>query len=129
MLTTTTEAPQETFTSPAIDRPVTTEPGPGQVGGHGVATPREPAINAMFRRMFELRASDLHLSATTAPMVRKDGEMRLLHEAAGPLTSDMIQRLLTEIMPAINRAEFEARHDTDFAYVIAGLARFRANMF
>ena len=32
-------------------------------------------------------------------------------------------------MPAINRAEFEARHDTDFAYEIAGLARFRANVF
>ena len=61
--------------------------------------------------------------------MRKDGEMRPLHEAAGPLTSEMIMRMLTEIMPAINRAEFEAKHDTDFAYEIAGLARFRANMF
>ena len=32
-------------------------------------------------------------------------------------------------MPAVNQAEFEARHDTDFAYEIAGLARFRANVF
>ena len=90
---------------------------------------REPAINAMFRRMFEMKASDLHLSATMAPMVRKDGEMRRLHDAAGPLSSDMICSCSTEIMPAINRAEFEARHDTDFAYEIAGLARFRANVF
>jgi twitching motility protein PilT len=90
---------------------------------------REPAINGMFRRMFEMKASDLHLSATMPPMVRKDGEMRRLHDAAGPLSSDIIMQLLTEIMPSINRAEFEARHDTDFAYEIAGLARFRANVF
>ena len=90
---------------------------------------REPAINAMFRRMYEMKSSDLHLSATMAPMVRKDGEMRRLHDAAGPLSSEIIVQLLAEIMPAINRAEYEARHDTDFAYEISGLARFRANVF
>jgi twitching motility protein PilT len=83
----------------------------------------------MFRRMVEMKASDLHLSASVAPLVRKDGEMRKLHEAAGPLSSDMIKQLMAEIMPPVNRAEFEARHDTDFAYEIGGLARFRANVF
>ena len=32
-------------------------------------------------------------------------------------------------MPEKNRHEFERRHDTDFAYEIPGLARFRANIF
>jgi twitching motility protein PilT len=32
-------------------------------------------------------------------------------------------------MPAKNKEEFEERHDTDFAYEIKGLARFRANVF
>jgi twitching motility protein PilT len=76
-----------------------------------------------------MKASDLHLSATMAPMVRKDGEMRRLHDAAGALSSEIIVQLLAEIMPPINRAEYEARHDTDFAYEISGLARFRANVF
>ena len=131
MLTMSTETPQDTFTAAGVVSPVAAKPAPAEHLGGSVApvAVREPVINAMFRRMFELKASDLHLSATTAPLVRKDGEMRLLHEAAGPLTSEMILRMLTEIMPAINRAEFEARHDTDFAYEIAGLARFRANMF
>jgi twitching motility protein PilT len=108
-----------------VDRPASppVAPNPSPVAM------REPAINAMFRRMYELKASDLHLSATTAPMVRKDGEMRRLHDAAGPLSSEIIMQLLAEIMPSINRAEYEARHDTDFAYEIAGLARFRANVF
>jgi twitching motility protein PilT len=131
MLTMSTETPQDTFTTAGVESPVAAKSAPVEPLGGTVApvAAREPVINAMFRRMFELKASDLHLSATTAPLVRKDGEMRPLHEAAGPLTSEMILRMLTEIMPAINRAEFEARHDTDFAYEIAGLARFRANMF
>jgi twitching motility protein PilT len=32
-------------------------------------------------------------------------------------------------MPEKNQEEFERRHDTDFAYEIKGLARFRANIF
>ena len=32
-------------------------------------------------------------------------------------------------MPEKNRKEFTERHDTDFAYEIAGLARFRSNVF
>ena len=131
MLTTTTENPRDTFASAPLQAPVAAAHVPAEriASSVGPAAPREPAINAMFRRMFDLKASDLHLSATTAPLVRKDGEMRRLHEAAGPLTSAMILQLLNEIMPSINRAEFEARHDTDFAYEIAGLARFRANVF
>src|SRR5262245_20648397 len=131
MLTTATENPLDKFTSATLDAPdVAPRPAPDDAaGGAAPVLRREPAINAMFRRMCELKASDLHMSASVAPLVRKDGEMRRLHDAAGPLTSEMVLTLLKEIMPAVNQAEFEARHDTDFAYEIAGLARFRANVF
>jgi twitching motility protein PilT len=111
-----------TLEQPSVARPVVRET---PTGGPRVA----PAIDAMFRRMCELGASDLHLSSTMPPMVRKDGEMRLLHEGAPPLSADLLARLLWEIAPPQNRAEFEQRHDTDFAYEIGGLARFRANLF
>jgi twitching motility protein PilT len=132
MLTPVADTSQDTPTLPRAEAPAapaeaSTAVEPAVGAAHVPA--REPAINAMFRRMFELKASDLHLSSTVAPLVRKDGEMRKLHDAAGPLTSDMIMRLLSEIMASVNKAEFEARHDTDFAYEIAGLARFRANVF
>jgi twitching motility protein PilT len=42
---------------------------------------------------------------------------------------DDVMALLHPIMPVANREEFESRHDTDVAYEIKGLARFRANMF
>ncbi len=92
-------------------------------------TATAPVINAMFRRMCELGASDLHLSSAMPPLVRKDGEMRLLHEDATALSAEALSRVLLEITPAASREEFQARHDTDFAYEIAGLARFRANIF
>ena len=130
MLTTATDTAQDRFTA-TLDVPdLVARPTPEDAaGGAAPILRREPAINSMFRRMCELKASDLHVSASVTPLVRKDGEMCRLHDAAGPLSSDMILTLLKEIMPAVNQAEFEARHDTDFAYEIAGLARFRANVF
>src|SRR5262249_4796343 len=93
------------------------------------APPRRPAIDDLFHQMCEVGASDLHLSAAVHPLVRKDGEMRLLSEAADPIPGEALMRLLWEIMPPTNRTEFEARHDTDFAYEVAGLGRFRSNVF
>jgi twitching motility protein PilT len=69
------------------------------------------------------------LSVGTPPLVRKDGGIQPLDAAAPALDPDTIIRLLDPIMPEKNKQEFSERHDTDFAYEIAGLARFRANVF
>ena len=88
-----------------------------------------PRIDTMFRAMVEIGASDLHLSVGATPMVRKDGRMQPLDAAMAPLTAPMVTELLAPIVPDKNRQEFAERHDTDFAYEIAGLARFRSNIF
>jgi twitching motility protein PilT len=97
-------------------------PQPSIVGG-------APAIDRLFRLMVDQKASDLHLSASMPPLVRKDGRIQPLEEGAPPLTHDDIVALMEPITPETNRAEFAQRNDTDFAYEIKGLARFRANMF
>ena len=79
--------------------------------------------------MVESKASDLHLSSDMPPLVRKDGHMEPLDPGMGALTPEDVMALLEPIIPENNRAEFDRRHDTDFAYEIKGLARFRANMF
>ncbi len=89
----------------------------------------EAAIDRLFRLMCERGASDLHLCVGMPPLVRKDGSIRSLEDDAAALDADSIVTLLEPIMPAKNREEFARRHDTDFAYEIAGLARFRANVF
>jgi len=86
-------------------------------------------IDALFHLMCEAGASDLHVSVGMPPFVRKDGVMQALDKAAPPLDADSVVRLLDPITPEKNRHEFAERHDTDFAYEIPGLARFRANLY
>jgi twitching motility protein PilT len=64
-----------------------------------------------------------------SPLVRKDGQMQPLEASSVALSPADVEALLDPIMPEPNRAEFTRRHDTDFAYEIRGLARFRANVF
>ncbi len=86
-------------------------------------------IDKLFRQMAEIGASDLHLSTSMPPLVRKDGRMKPLESDETTLSAEAMKELLTSIMPAKNQEEFATRNDTDFAYQIEGLARFRANIF
>src|SRR3984885_2264495 len=86
-------------------------------------------IDRLFHAMNAAGASDLHLCVDSVPLIRKDGKMQPLDPAAQPLSSAELMVLLTPIMPEKNRKEFGERHDTDFAYEISGLARFRSNVF
>ncbi len=86
-------------------------------------------IDDLFRAMYAMGASDLHISSSMPPMIRKDGVMKPLDDSYSPLDAEATNQLLTPIIPQKNREEFGRRHDTDFAYEILGLARFRANIF
>jgi twitching motility protein PilT len=87
------------------------------------------AIDQLFHAMCTKAASDLHLCVGSPPLVRKDGRMEALDSSVSALTISDIEALLEPIMPERNRKEFAERHDTDFAYEIPDLARFRANAF
>ena len=97
------------------------------------AVPADPEMTARmeayFRSMAEAGASDLHLSVSMPPMIRKDGKIKPLQDGDLPLTPDSMEKLLTSIMPAGNQEEFARRNDTDFAYEVAGVARYRCNIF
>jgi twitching motility protein PilT len=85
-------------------------------------------IEELFRVMVEMKASDLHISVGSPPMVRHDGDVKALPGRAVMAPADT-ERMLWPIAPDRNRDEFKRRHDTDFAYEIPGLARFRCNFF
>jgi twitching motility protein PilT len=86
-------------------------------------------MEALFTKMAEAGASDLHLSVSMPPMIRKDGRIQKLECGEAVLTPEVMRELLTSIMPEKNREEFARRNDSDFAYEILGLARFRCNVF
>jgi twitching motility protein PilT len=94
-----------------------------------IGTKESPAIDKLFRAMCEAGASDLHLAADVVPMIRKDGRMQPLDPALQALRPADVIQLLHPIVPGKNREEFEIRHDSDFAYEIEGVARFRANIY
>ncbi len=83
----------------------------------------------LFYAMAEAGASDLHLSVGMPPMIRKDGRMQKLECPESTLSAELMKDLLHSIMPDRNKEEFATRRDTDFAYEIPDLARFRSNIF
>ena len=87
-------------------------------------------IDRFLRFMVEQGASDFHASTGAAPTFRIKGSMvSAAGAAASPFTADDVSQLVTEIMPERSRGEFERTGDTDFAYEIEGLGRFRVNVF
>ncbi len=89
----------------------------------------ERPLDRLLRRLVEVGGSDLHLASTRAPMIRLHGEMQLFPDATVPLSSEHILLMCEEVAPAQNRREFREENDTDFAYEIPRVARFRVNVF
>jgi twitching motility protein PilT len=90
---------------------------------------RRPAhIDELFRWLYDNEASDLHLSSKETPMARLHGRMLKLEEfeVSDP---DWLKKFLFAIAPKRNQEEWDRDHDTDFAYEIPGVARFRCNYF
>jgi twitching motility protein PilT len=72
-------------------------------------------------------ASDVHLHANRRPLVRIDGRL----EPAGSevLSEDDVDRMTRAMMPAPRAVEFATTNETDFAYEVPGIGRFRVNVY
>ena len=99
------------------------------------AQPKAPAgskvirhMDDLFHYMKEVEASDLHLSSGEQPILRVHGNIVRIEDYAVH-DHEMLKKALYEILPERNREEFEADGDTDFAYEIPDVARFRCNFF
>lgn len=85
-------------------------------------------IDALFNRMVEVGASDLHMTSGVKPQFRLHGDIVPIAECA-EIQPDQMTQILREISPEENWADYEECHDTDFAYYLPGVARFRVNLF
>ncbi len=72
-------------------------------------------------------ASDVHVSAGVAPLLRIRGKMTPVEVPA--LSSDEARGVLFDILSDTQKKVFEERRDLDFAFEIPGVSRFRANLF
>ena len=85
--------------------------------------PIDPILTDMVKR----RASDLHLTGGEPYCFRIDGD--IIRMGDGPIDPKLMEQYLAPIMPDRNRKEFLKQNDTDFAYEIVGVGRFRVNVF
>jgi twitching motility protein PilT len=84
-------------------------------------------IDAFFKLMNDQGASDLHLVAGQAPVLRITGDLERVKYKV--LDDDTLRAMLYEIAPEDKVKVFEETGDVDFGYEIPGLARYRANFF
>jgi twitching motility protein PilT len=89
-----------------------------------------PAMNIdeLLRAACDLKASDLHLKAGSTPHVRIDGELRALADCPR-VSAEETMRLAAAMMTERQQLKFEEANQLDLAYGVAGLGRFRANVF
>ena len=83
-------------------------------------------LDSLLKMMVEKGASDLHLRVTEPPILRHHGEMAR-QDGHAVLSDDQLFRMIRSIMPERNRREYAETNDTDYAYELPGVARFRAN--
>lgn len=86
-----------------------------------------PQIDAFFKMVHDLGASDLHLSSGFQPLVRLHGEMQRIKYKI--LEHAELKNMLYEIAPQHKIQTFEETGDVDFSYEIPNVARYRANFF
>lgn len=83
-------------------------------------------IQGILKSMVAQAASDLHVKAAAHPVLRIDGILVVQEELAVP-TPGEIAELLRNITTPAQQQQFERAWELDFAYSIAGVARFRVN--
>ena len=73
------------------------------------------------------KASDVHFTVGRPPVYRVDGILNSIEGEA--LTPKVMEELLMPLIDVRHRAELQENGQTDFAYAISGVGRFRVNVF
>jgi twitching motility protein PilT len=85
-------------------------------------------IDDLLRTACENKASDLHLKVGNYPYTRVDGELRPLTQYSRISSEDMLNMAFS-MMTNRQKQKFKENTELDMAYGVAGLGRFRVNVF
>ena len=92
-----------------------------------MTTPSTRRIDRFLQMMRDRGASDLHMSVGRPPMLRVSGELEPVRFRV--LDDDQFRAMIEPIAPPVRWEEYVRTGDTDFAYELPGVARFRVNLF
>jgi len=94
----------------------------------GAPAPAAPYnYKAILQAMVQQNASDLHMKVGRPPTLRIDGELKALEQP--PMKPEDLRSIGEQILPPKQRREFETDKEADFAIGVAGVGRFRVNMY
>ncbi len=85
-------------------------------------------IDDLLRIAMERKASDLHLKVGNFPHIRVDGELVPLSDQPRVSAEDMLNMAFS-MMSNRQKQKFKESAELDMAYGVAGLGRFRVNVF
>jgi twitching motility protein PilT len=83
-------------------------------------------IDELLKLMVNKAASDLHLTVTSPPVFRIDGEL-IPQEDLSEMTARDIELVLEQIATQDQKSAFDIESELDCTYTLPGLARFRVN--
>jgi len=84
-------------------------------------------LNDLLVFMAKQQASDLHLKPMRPPLIRVQG--KLVPVGSTPLKPADLEKMLLPILNRAQREKFDHLQAVDFGYGVAGIARFRANLY
>jgi len=105
--------------------PAEQKPGPA-AAKQAQDMPEVLHVDDLLRVTMQRRASDLHLTASTAPTIRVDGDLQALN--LDRLSPKKVHELIYAVLTDEQIQVFERNWELDFAYSIPGLSRFRVNI-
>jgi twitching motility protein PilT len=121
--------------------PAATAAGNGSSNGGPPSATRTPAqaaaaaaadvalhIDDLLRYAVSVGASDLHLTSQMPGCIRLHGAIRPI-EGCPVLDNETIREMIFGILPASQRERFEEEKELDTSHSIAGVGRFRVNVF
>jgi twitching motility protein PilT len=86
-------------------------------------------LNDILKIAFSYKASDIHLKAGLPPIFRIDGSLVPLKKGDMKLSPEKISEIAWSICSPRQKEKFLENNEIDLAYGIAGLGRFRVNIF
>src|SRR5919108_3618765 len=89
---------------------------------------KEVPIPELLEIVIDRKASDLHLTTGTSPVVRLNGVLHRLEEYQ-PLEPDQLQRMIYSILTQKQRERLEQDLELDLSYALPGKGRFRVNLY
>jgi len=86
------------------------------------------SIDDLLRRAVENKASDLHLKVGNHPYLRVDGVLQAITDVPRVTPEEMLSMAFS-MMTNRQKQKFKETAELDMAYGVAGLGRFRVNVF